>query len=337
MLGIHLGVKHMGKYAITNILFTITFLAFFTPLCYLLYDYVSGYGFSPASAKELLSDSNISPISVNRDFSQTEKGHAKNVTVLMYHQIIPEDQLNNLYVTEDGKLVDTVVTLEEFTKQMDYLKEHNYTVLSLKEFELFMTSGKKVPAKSVLITIDDGFKNAFEFAYPVLKEHGFYAVHFMITGMITDKTVPYNSSKLQYASIEELKKASDVFDYGNHTHSFHRRDQNEVAYLRSFGKDEAKKDISKANEWLGRSDAFAAPYGEYTNTTLDILKELNVKMAFTVKHGNAEPSQQVLEIPRISIHPAYTIEDFRYILEQQETLQEKTSTTGDVFDRISLY
>ncbi|WHZ02808.1 polysaccharide deacetylase family protein [Neobacillus sp. YX16] len=304
----------MKKYAISNFLFTMLFIVIFGPLCYLLYDYVLNFALPPAAAKQSLSDMNTDLISINRDFSSSEK-YADKVPVLMYHQIIPKDQLKKQHFTEDGEINEMVVTLEEFTGQMNYLKEQDYTVLSLKEFEGFMTNQKKVPAKSVLITFDDGFKNVFEFAYPVLKKHDFYAVHFIITGLITDRTVDYDSAFLQYASIAELKEASDVFDYGNHTHSFHHRNDEGVSYVEAYDWVDVKENLTKANEWLGHSEAFAAPYGEYDTITLDILKELEIKIAFTVQPGYADPSQHILEIPRFGIYPFYTIEDFRYILE----------------------
>ncbi|MDM5329926.1 polysaccharide deacetylase family protein [Neobacillus sp. CF12] len=314
----------MKKYAISNLLFTVLFIVIFSPLCYFLFDYVVSFGMPPVAAKQSLSETNTAPISVNRDFSFV-KEYADKVPVLMYHQIIPESQLEKHHYTEDGDINEMVVTLEEFTEQMDYLKEQDYTVLSLKEFEGFMSNQKKVPAKSVLITFDDGFKNVFEFAYPVLKKHKFNAVHFLITGLITDRTVVYDSSFLQYASIGELKEASDVFDYGNHTHSFHHRDDSEVSYVEAYDRLDVKEDISKAKEWLGRSESFAAPYGEYDTTTLDILKELKIKMAFTVEPGYADPTQHILEIPRYAVYPFYSMEDFIYILEKKIDVTEQGS------------
>ena len=166
----------MKKYAVSNLVFTVTFLLIFSPLVFLLFQYILNYGVPSVAAKSSLSDLNISPIPINRDFSSVTE-YTDKVTVLMYHQIIPKKHLKKTHFTDTGELVDMVITLEDFTEQMNYLKKENYTVLSLKEFEHFMVNQKKVPAKSILITFDDGYKNVFEFAYPVLKKHGFYATH----------------------------------------------------------------------------------------------------------------------------------------------------------------
>lgn len=306
----------MRKYAVSNLLFTVSFLLIISPLLFLLFNYVINYGMPTVAAKKTLSDLNLTPLSINRDFSNTLISSNK-VTVLMYHQIIPEEHLKTHHFKETGELEDMILTLEDFTEQMNYLKKENYTVLTLKEFEHFMVNQKKVPAKSVLITFDDGYKNVFEFAYPVLKRHGFYATHFMITSLITNKTVAYDSSFLQYASIEELKDASDVFDYGNHTNSYHQRTKDGVSFIEAYDSKKVKEDLATANEWLGNSIAFAAPYGEYNITTLDILRELNTKMAFTIEANYAKPSQHILEIPRYGIYPYLTMGDFISIIEKQ--------------------
>ena len=45
-----------------------------------------------------------------------------------------------------------------------------------------------------------------------------------------------------------------------------------------------------------------------------------MKMAFTIEHGYAEPSQNLLGIPRWGIYPFYTMEDFTKIIEQKKWL-----------------
>ncbi|MBS4192251.1 polysaccharide deacetylase family protein [Bacillus sp. FJAT-49705] len=303
----------MKKYVVSNVIFTTFFLMIILPLCYLLYDYIIHYGATPAAAKGPLNVSDVPYNSVNKDFTGVEE-YASKVVVLMYHQVIPKKKLKKHHFQDNGELEETIITLENFQSQMDYLKENHYTVLSLKEFELFMTGEKRVPAKSVLLTFDDGFKNVFEFAYPVLKDHGFPAVHFLITGLITKENVHYKPALHQYASIDEVRKSADVFDYGNHTNMFHQKNKNDMSFVTAYDKAEVKEDLVRANEWLGQSITFAAPYGEYNEETLEILQELNTKMAFTVNPGYAEPFGRSLEIPRWQVFPKLSLDDFKYIL-----------------------
>ena len=63
------------------------------------------------------------------------------------------------------------MTKEQFTKQMEYLHEEGYTTLTLPEFQAYMEEEIDVPKKSVLITFDDGFKDNYINAYPILKKY----------------------------------------------------------------------------------------------------------------------------------------------------------------------
>lgn len=303
----------MKKYLPSNLLFTLSFFLIITPLFYTLFTYVLQ---PPASAMpDKIGVSHLHlPLNIDeRDFSEEEP--AVQLAVLMYHQILPENSLQAIHYNESGELSPTVVTLEQFTEQMNYLKDHDYTVLSLTEFEQFMTKKKKVPAKSVLITFDDGMKNVFEFAYPVLKSHGFHAVQFIIPSTITEQTYPFDASLLQHASVDELVMAADVFDYGNHTFSFHEMTGDGGAYLLSKEREEVKEDIERANKWLGHSLAFAAPYGKYDASTLEILGELDIGMAFTIEAGFAAPSTPLYEIPRMGIYPDQSLDIFANIID----------------------
>lgn len=303
----------MKRYLSVNLLFTFCFLLIMTPLFYSLFNYISHNLVSAMPSKSVVTPLHMPLISVDRDFSEGE--YAGQVAVLMYHQILPEEVLQDIHYNKLHELSRTIVTVEQFTEQMTYLKINDYTVLSLAEFHQFMTKNKKVPAKSVLITFDDGMKNVFEFAYPVLKKHGFYAVQFIIPSTITEKTVPFDASIVQHASLDELVRAADVFDYGNHTLSFHEMTADGTAYLLSKKRENVKEDIESANKWIGHSLAFAAPFGEYDESTLEILAELNTGMAFTIEAGFASPSNSIYEIPRMGIYPEHTLDTFSNIID----------------------
>ncbi|UAC49813.1 polysaccharide deacetylase family protein [Bacillus aquiflavi] len=251
-----------------------------------------------------------------RDFGPLKENEkAEKVPVLMYHRIIADEDLTSVHRDENGKIYDTIVTVNQFKEQMKFLHDNNFTTLTLKEFEAFMDKKLDVPEKSVYITFDDGFKDNYANAYPVLNEYGFKATIFLITGNIDKKPRDYDPSDAQYLSHEDITKGSNVFNYASHTHKFHEKDENNEAFLVSKDKKSITKDLEKSIKIIGDNTAFAYPFGAYDDETLDILKQQGVKIAFTViDKGMAHPSDDFLQIPRRGIYPSTTIDIFKNLV-----------------------
>ena len=249
-----------------------------------------------------------------RQFDVSEIDKAKKVPVLMYHRIIAEEHLQTAHYNEQGELHGTIVTKEQFQEQMEYLHEHDYTTLTLDEFEAYMKEKIDVPEKSVLLTFDDGFKDNYVNAYPILKEYEMKATLFVITGRIDRDPRDYDPLDAQFLTPEEIESSTDVFDYAGHTHKFHERDGNGDAFLISKPKEEVYEDIEKSLEIVRSNTAFAYPFGEYNDETLEVLEELDVELAFTIKDGMAKPDNSLLEIPRRGIYPGTTMDIFKLLI-----------------------
>jgi hypothetical protein len=71
-----------------------------------------------------------------------------------------------------------------FELQMRYLKENGYHVVTPEELLAFLEYSQGFPKKSVLITIDDGYRSAYDIAYPVLEKKGFTTTLFNSTSFI---------------------------------------------------------------------------------------------------------------------------------------------------------
>jgi peptidoglycan/xylan/chitin deacetylase (PgdA/CDA1 family) len=98
--------------------------------------------------------------------------------ILMYHRVLSRNEMLENY-SQDG----IVVKRETFEKHMKYIK-NNFKILSLSEFvEHFQ---KRIPfeTKSCLITFDDGWKDNFQNAYPILRENGITSIIFLTTDFI---------------------------------------------------------------------------------------------------------------------------------------------------------
>ncbi len=240
---------------------------------------------------------------------------AKDIPILTYHRIINEEDIEEKHYI-NGKINPMIVKKKDFKKQMTYLKDHDYVTLSLNELYHFLNNKMPIPEKSVVITFDDGYKDNFEVAYPILKEYDFRAANFLITGTITNKVHPFTPKYVQYLSAKELRKGCDVFEYQSHTYSFHKKEKNEQGkkepYLLSKSKNEVTKDIKTSIFQLGGEKlGFAYPYGEYSPETIKVLKDAGFKMAFTTEERAANPTDHFYEIPRFQIFSNTSFKEFK--------------------------
>ena len=96
-----------------------------------------------------------------------------NILILMYHRFSTE---KNPHKTSAA----------EFAAHLEYLKKYNH-VLSLAEIRQCLENDKSLPTNSVAITIDDGYADTYEIAFPTLKNFGFPATLFAVTDFLDEK------------------------------------------------------------------------------------------------------------------------------------------------------
>jgi peptidoglycan/xylan/chitin deacetylase (PgdA/CDA1 family) len=113
-------------------------------------------------------------------------------------------------------------TPELFAWQMRFLKDH-YTVISPAQLTSAVKTGATLPRNAVLITFDDGYRDVYDNAYPILKQMGFKAFIFPATDYIGtatpfphDEQLPMLNPALEWS---QLRTMHDVFTVGSHTKS----------------------------------------------------------------------------------------------------------------------
>lgn len=86
-----------------------------------------------------------------------------------------------------GELRDGVKTsARAFARQLDYLASH-YRVVPLSTLAELMTRGRELPPRVAALTIDDGYLDAYEIAFPILRRYGVPATIFLVTGFVDRK------------------------------------------------------------------------------------------------------------------------------------------------------
>jgi peptidoglycan/xylan/chitin deacetylase (PgdA/CDA1 family) len=99
------------------------------------------------------------------------------VAILMYHRVAPK--ANNWSL-------DTLPP-KDFERQISYFAKR-YKIISLESLVQTMQNGEHLPKKAIIVTFDDGYRDNYTFAYPILKKYGIPATLFVTSGHIgTDK------------------------------------------------------------------------------------------------------------------------------------------------------
>jgi peptidoglycan/xylan/chitin deacetylase (PgdA/CDA1 family) len=105
--------------------------------------------------------------------------HQNKFIILMYHGVVK---------TPLEPFSWTQLAERELEYQLTYLKRH-YTILKLSELMHRIQRGLPLPNNTAVITFDDGYKNNFTIAYPLLKRLQIPATIFLVTGCISDQAL----------------------------------------------------------------------------------------------------------------------------------------------------
>lgn len=233
---------------------------------------------------------------------------AESIPVLMYHHILPQKDMTQYGWNNNS----AVISLENFTEQMKYLYDNNYHTVTLDELEKFLKGEILLPKNSVLITFDDGYQSNVVNAYPVMKQYGHKGVIFII-GKSSDKPqATYTPENTSAISVEIMDDYLDVFEYGSHTYDMHVM-ENGKTRIEIYTQEQIKEDLL-INKSLFPNNAIAYPHGRYNQNILNVLKELDYKLGFTIKKGYTNRNTPIYEIPRFNIGPEISIDKFIKII-----------------------
>lgn len=126
-----------------------------------------------------------------------EEAKAASVPVLVYHGLIKDGANNSGGQSGEG----INITPDIFFNQMFALKKAGWNTVSIYDFNDFMQGKKSLPARSFLLTFDDGRRDSYYPADPILRALNFQATMFVITGRSLDSS----KESSFYLSESELK------------------------------------------------------------------------------------------------------------------------------------
>jgi len=206
------------------------------------------------------------------------------VPILMYHSVDADAQPENRLAVTD----------KTFDRQMRFLKVHNYNVIPLEELVELIRGGEAIPAKTVVITLDDGYKDNFTNAFPILQKYQIPATLFIITNEVGRP----QDDRLSWGEILEMQDSGLIF-IGSHCVGaeplINIESEEELIYQIT-----ASKDILE--ERLGRQvDLFSYPEGFFDEKIKALVVQAGYKGAVATNPGPYYPDDDPFALKRLRI------------------------------------
>jgi peptidoglycan/xylan/chitin deacetylase (PgdA/CDA1 family) len=187
------------------------------------------------------------------------------------------------------------ISSDNFKKQLDLLTKNGFSFISLKDVEAYYYNKKPIPARSVVITFDDGNLNTYTLAYPILKARKIPFVVFVYP------TATYNGHKLGFMNWKEVKELADNgVEIGSHAYyhpymTDYKKQKDPEAWLKlqlTGSKEYIEKQIGKPVNY------FALPFGLTDAKVQESIKNAGYKLSFNVDNANSGPTSEPFYLNR---------------------------------------
>lgn len=231
---------------------------------------------------------------------------AQGIPVLCYHRCGAE--------IKDSMTIHT----KDFAAQLDWLIKNGYSVITLDTAARYIKGEiKSIPAKSIVITADDGHKSVYSDMAPIIKKYKVPVTLFIYPSAISNAKYA-----MTWDQLRELE-ATKLFHVESHTY-WHPNFKREK---KTLSKEEYEKSVhaqlykSKATleKKMGHGIKYLAwPFGIYDQDLLVKAKEAGYDMAFSIDNHHMKAGIDNMAQPRYMIIDGYNLKRFESISSGKE-------------------
>ena len=225
------------------------------------------------------------------------------IPVLMYHKIpdVPIATKHQIFVTK-----------ENFAKHLTYLKGHNFTPITFRDYQDFASGRRKLsefPRKPNVLTFDDGYTDNYTNLLPLMQQFGYRGVIYLLG----DFDVRYNQWDLASDPTEpranimsEAQKRAFVaagWEIGAHTLSHPHL----TALPPAVATNEIAQSKAALESRLGiEIQSFAYPYGDLNAATKALVQQAGFRFAVSTDTGGLHLEDDRMQIFRVNMFPHET-------------------------------
>ena len=209
------------------------------------------------------------------------------VPIIMYHHIADPPPR-----TDDIRR-DLSLPPQLFERHLRYLVEAGYQPITLYQLARHLREGAPLPPRPIILTFDDGYRDHYTHAYPLLKEYGFVGTFFLISG-------PIDWGNKDYLSWEQVEiMSAGGMEFGDH--SYDHPD------LRGRPLDFVTWQVISPKEAIEKHTGqevlfFCYPSGSYDRQVIDVLRSAGFWGGITTRHGVWHCEEELFQLRRIRVH-----------------------------------
>lgn len=195
------------------------------------------------------------------------------------------------------RLKGLYVSAKLFAQQMAELKKEGF---GTDGFGTILC--QEFPPKRVFLTFDDGFSDVFENALPVLQQHGFGSIQFLVADLLGKGSEWQKSSGEVPGRLMDKGQIKDWLaggqEIGSHTLSHPRLTQ----VSPSLAREEICGSKKKLEDFFGRPvEHFCYPYGDWNQEIRDMVQHAGYKSACITKFGINKAEADPFALKRITV------------------------------------
>ena len=241
---------------------------------------------SPAPSEPAVTSAERTTSTCGLRFPNPLPSRERVVPILMYHRVD--------YVTSSTPAATKALTVspEDFGRQMHWLKRHGYHSITQRSLFSALMCGGQLPRKPLVVTFDDGYRDVYRYASPVIDRLGMRAISYLITERISGD----DPSFLKWKQVRLFEKRG--VEIGSHTVSH--------ASLTSLSDAAALAELTRSRKKLEsklghRVPWLAYPYGHYDSRIESLARKAGYRLAVTTDWGTLQSARRPLALKRLRI------------------------------------
>jgi biofilm PGA synthesis lipoprotein PgaB len=238
----------------------------------------------------------------------------------------------------------TAVRASDLGAQFAWLKANAYQPVSIDAIVAARNGGQALPPKAVLLTFDDGLKDVYTRAFPLLKLFKYPAVIALVGTWLdvpAGQMVDYDNTprpREQFVTWHEVREmqASGLIEVATHAYDLHHgilanpqgnTEPAAITRLYANGRYESdndyltriRHDLSSSSQLIARQTGKAPrilvwPYGRSNLASQQIARELGMSITFTLEDGSTNAATPLIQTRRYLVENSPSLQEFAELM-----------------------